>query len=75
LDVWHVLGRLKMHSLFWSKYLKGRGHLRDLSENERKMMKQIFKETGIKGVDWLHLAQDRDKKQAVVNVIMKLWVP
>jgi len=27
------------------------------------------------GVDWLYLAQDRDQWQAVVNTVMKLWVP
>jgi hypothetical protein len=27
------------------------------------------------GVDWMHLAQDRDQWQAVVNTVMNLWVP
>jgi hypothetical protein len=26
------------------------------------------------GVDWIHLAQDRDKRRAVANKGMKLWV-
>jgi len=26
------------------------------------------------GVDWMHLAQDRDQWRAVVNTVMKLWV-
>jgi hypothetical protein len=26
------------------------------------------------GVEWIHLAQDKDQRQAVVNVVMKLWV-
>jgi len=26
-------------------------------------------------VDWMHLAQDRDKRQAVVNMVMNIWVP
>jgi len=26
------------------------------------------------GVDWMHLAQDRDQWQATVNTIMSLWV-
>jgi hypothetical protein len=27
------------------------------------------------GVDWIHVAQDRDQWRALVNKVMKLWVP
>jgi hypothetical protein len=27
------------------------------------------------GMDWINLAQDRDRWQAVVNAVMNLWVP
>ena len=27
------------------------------------------------GMDWIDLAQDRDRWQAIVNVVMKLQVP
>jgi hypothetical protein len=30
---------------------------------------------GWKGVDWIHLAQDRDQWRALVNTIMNLRVP
>jgi hypothetical protein len=26
-------------------------------------------------VDWIHLAQDREKWQALVNMVMNLWFP
>jgi hypothetical protein len=26
------------------------------------------------GVEWIHLSQDRDHWQAVVNAVMNLWV-
>ena len=26
------------------------------------------------GVDWIHLAQNRDKRWAVVNMVMNVWV-
>jgi hypothetical protein len=26
------------------------------------------------GVDWIHLAQDRDQWRALVNTVMNLWV-
>jgi hypothetical protein len=29
----------------------------------------------MEGVDWINLAQDRDWLQALVNMVMNLWVP
>jgi hypothetical protein len=29
---------------------------------------------GLRGVEWIHLAQDRDGWWAVVNMVMDLWV-
>jgi hypothetical protein len=31
-------------------------------------------EIGLGGVDWIRLAQDRDQWQAVVSIVMNLWV-
>ena len=31
-----------------------------------------LKEVGLEGMDWIHMAQDRDKWQAVVNIIIYL---
>jgi hypothetical protein len=33
-----------------------------------------LKETGWDGVDWIHLAQDRDQLWALVDMVMSLWV-
>jgi hypothetical protein len=30
---------------------------------------------GLGGVDWIGMAQERDKWRALVNAIMNLWVP
>jgi hypothetical protein len=34
----------------------------------------IVREIGWQGMDWIHLAQDRDQWRAVVNTIMNIWV-
>jgi hypothetical protein len=34
-----------------------------------------LRERGWKGVDWIHLAQDRDQWQAPVNMVMNHCVP
>jgi hypothetical protein len=38
-------------------------------------IKQGLGEVGEGGVDWISLAQDRDKWKAVVNAVMNLRVP
>jgi hypothetical protein len=34
-----------------------------------------LRDIGWEVVDWIHLAQDRNKRQAVVNTVMDLRVP
>jgi hypothetical protein len=33
-----------------------------------------LKEVGCGGMDWIGMAQDRDRWQAMVNAVMNLWV-
>jgi len=33
-----------------------------------------LRETGYEGVDWVHLAQDRNQWQAPVDTVMNIWV-
>ena len=38
-------------------------------------IKMDLKEVGYEDMDWVDLAQERDRWQALVNVGMNLWVP
>jgi hypothetical protein len=38
-------------------------------------IKMDLQEVGCGGMDWIGLAQDRDRWWTVVNVVMNLWVP
>jgi hypothetical protein len=38
-------------------------------------IKMDIREIGFGDVDWIHLAQDRDRWRALVNTVMNLWVP
>jgi hypothetical protein len=33
-----------------------------------------LRETGWESVDWMHLAQDRDQWQILVNAVMNIWI-
>jgi hypothetical protein len=48
------------------------GRARHRWENNIKMDLQ---EVGCGSMDWIEMAQDRDRWQALVNVVMNLWVP
>ena len=38
-------------------------------------IKMVLQEVGLRGMDWIELAQDRDKWRALVTVVMNLRVP
>jgi hypothetical protein len=49
-------------------------HLEDPDVNGRIILKWIFERLG-GGIDWIDLAQDRDRWRAVVNAVMNLRAP
>jgi hypothetical protein len=38
-------------------------------------IKMDLKEIGLDGMDWIHLAQDRDQWRALVKTVVNHWVP
>jgi hypothetical protein len=46
-----------------------------MKETGKMILDWFLDEMGWEGVDWMHLAQDRDKWQALVNTLLNLWVP
>jgi hypothetical protein len=52
---------------------KEKGHLKDQGIDGRMGSKWTVGRL-VGGVEWIHLAQDRDRRWAVVNGVMKLWV-
>jgi hypothetical protein len=52
-----------------------RDRLGDPGVDGRIILKLIFRKWDVEGMDWIKLAQDRDRWQALVNAIMNLRVP
>jgi len=55
--------------------LKGRKHLEDLGIDGKITLEWILGKLGWEGVDYMHLAQDRDQWWTLVNMLMRLKVP
>jgi hypothetical protein len=69
-DMWHALERWQMLAKFWSGNLKWKDHLEELGVDDIRMdLREIWWE----GVDWIHLALDRDLWRELLNTEIKFW--
>ena len=60
---------------FWWGNLRERDHLGDPGRDGRIIFRWIFRKWDVGGMDWIELAQDRDRWRALVNAVMNLRVP
>jgi len=68
------MGRAEVHTGFWLGDIRERNHLED-PDVDGWSLKMCLQEEGCEGMDWIDLAQDRDRWRALVNAVMKLRVP
>jgi hypothetical protein len=67
-------GKREVHKGFWWGDLREGDHLGDPGVDGRIILKWIFKKWN-GGMDWIELAQDRNRWRAAVNAVMNLPVP
>jgi hypothetical protein len=71
--MWHAWERRGTCTGFLVQKSEGKNQLKDQGIDGRMGSKWTLQ--GLAGgVEWIHLAQDRDRWQAVVNAVMNLWV-
>jgi hypothetical protein len=66
-----------VHTEVWWGNLREGDHLEVTGIGGRIILRWIFRKWngGVGDLDWIYLVQDRDRWQAVVNVVMNLLVP
>jgi len=70
-----VWGRGEAYKWFWWGNLKERDHLEYSGINGKIILRWIFSKWDMGGVDWIELAQGRDRWRALVNAVMNPRVP
>jgi len=65
-----VWGRGEVYTGFWWGNLRERDHLKDPGLDGRIILRWMFR-----GMDWIDLAQDRDRWRALVHAVVNLRVP
>jgi hypothetical protein len=69
------MGRQEMHTKFLLEKPEGKRPFRRSRQRRDDDIRMDLREVGWEGVDWMHLAQNRDQWWAVVDTVMKLRVP
>jgi len=67
--------RDEAYTEFWWGNLRERDNLGDPGIDGRIILRWIFRNWDVGGMDWIELTEDRDRWRAVVNVVMNLRVP
>ena len=67
--------RGELYTGFWWGNLRERDHLGDPSVDGKIILRWTFGKWNVGGVDWIELAQDRERWWALVNAVMNLRVP
>jgi hypothetical protein len=60
---------------FWWGSLRERYHCGDPDVVGRKIIRWIFRKLDVGGMDWIELAQDKDRWRTLENAMMNLRVP
>jgi hypothetical protein len=72
--MWRAYEKWELRKKFWLGSLNGRGRSEGPDMDGRVILEMILREVVFWAVDLFHLAQGRDRCQAVVNAVMNIRV-
>jgi hypothetical protein len=72
--MWHAWERRKKCTRFWWGKPEGKIPLGRPRRRWEDGIRMDLREIGLRGVDWIRLAQDMDRWRAVVSAVMNLRV-
>jgi hypothetical protein len=72
--MWHARERGETCTGFWWESQKKKDHLEDQGVDGKMGSKWTLGRSVAGGVEWIHLAQDRDRWQAFVSAVLNLRV-
>ena len=70
-----IWGGREAYTGFGRGNLRERDHLRDPGVDGSIILRWIFRKWDVGSMDWIELAQDRDRWRVLVNAVMKIRVP
>ena len=68
-------GTTEFYTGFWWEKPEGKSPLGRPRRRWEDNIKMDLQEVGCGVMDWIELAQDRDRWLALVNAVMNIWVP
>jgi hypothetical protein len=60
--------------MIWGN-LRERDHLENSGIEGRIILRWMFRTWDVRACDWIDVAENRDRRRALVNAVMNLWVP
>ena len=72
--MWHVWGKGDVNTGFWLEDVTRRYNLEDLGVDDTIILKMDLHEVGWRGMDWIDMAQDRERWQKLPSMSINLWV-
>ena len=67
--MWYVCETFELHAGFWWRYLRAGDHSEDPGVDGRITLRIYLQEVGWRDMEWIDVAQDRNRWRKLVNAV------